>query len=218
MVLVDEINRATPRTQSALLEAMQEHQVTYAGRAHALSEPFCLLATQNPIEFEGTYPLPEAQLDRFMVKLKVGFPSRETLGRLVSGTLDEEPADSLAPVVPIDRMREMMMVARSVVLPEAVIAAAVDLVLATHPVDSGSEVARRRLRFGASPRALQSLLRLARVRALASGRGHVSLEDVSSAAHAALRHRLLLTMDSELEGVAVDSVLSEILEQWTLHS
>ena len=216
MVLVDEINRATPRSQSALLEAMQEQQVTYAGIRHPLPTPFWVLATQNPIEFEGTYSLPEAQLDRFMVKLRVDYPSRDALVELAQRTLDTEPADSVTLVLAPGRLQQMMEQARAVVVARAMTEAAAALVLASHPSgDGASSMARQHLRYGASPRAMQALLRLARIHALADGRGHVAREDLLAAALPTLRHRVLLNFDSELADVDADTVLIQILDEWT---
>ena len=213
LVLVDEINRATPRTQSALLEAMQERQVTCAGVAYALPSPFWVLATQNPIELEGTYPLPEAQLDRFFFKCTVPYPSGEAMLRIVDTALDDEPSERVEPLLPLGRLESMMRQTRDLVIADEVKRAAVDLVLATQP-DRSTAFAAAHLRYGASPRALQTLLRAARVRALADGRGHVALEDIHAVALPALRHRVLLSIASEVDGVAVDGVLEHIVEQW----
>ena len=228
-VLVDEINRATPRTQSALLEAMQEGQVSYGGQAYPLPRPFWVVATQNPIELEGTYPLPEAQLDRFFFKCKVPEPCDEALLRIVDVSLDDEPADRLEPVVSRQRVQEMMAQAREIVIPDAIKRDAVALVLATRPGKRGvsshesAHISRANahisrgnahIRYGASPRALQTLLRAARVRALAAGRGHVAIEDVADIALPTLRHRVLLTIESEVEGVEVDALLEEVVRKW----
>ena len=193
LVLVDEINRATPRTQAALLEAMQERQVTHAGISHRLPSPFCVLATQNPIELEGTYPLPEAQLDRFMFKLTVPFPTRESLRSLLDVSLDAEPADTLQPIAgPADVLR-ITALCRTVLLAERCKGAAVSLILATQPEASGSaSEARRHIRYGASPRALQAVVRAARVRAVMAGRSHVDVADLEAVALPVLRHRILL--------------------------
>ncbi|GMV47115.1 MAG: putative regulatory protein [Pseudomonadota bacterium] len=216
LVLVDEINRATPRTQAALLEAMQERQVTQAGVSHRLPTPFTVLATQNPIELEGTFPLPEAQLDRFMFKLTVPFPSRATLRALLDVSLDAEPADTLAPLAaPADVLR-IGALARRVLLGERCKDAAVDLVAATQPAadDSAEDDARRHIRYGASPRALQALARAARVRALMEGRVHVDLADLDAVALPVLRHRVLLRLASELDGLDTDRALAAVLEGW----
>ena len=216
MVLVDEINRATPKTQAALLEAMQENQVTYGGVCHHLSAPFWVLATQNPIELEGTYPLPEAQMDRFLSKIKVKYPPKESLLRMVDRSLDLEPANEVKTAILTSRFVEMMAQVQEVFISTMVKQAAVDLVLATHPDrPEGGILARSHFRCGASPRALQSLLRMARVRALADGRGHVALDDLAASALPVLRHRILLTIESELEGVDADAILEGIVAEWS---
>ncbi|MFM9914893.1 MAG: AAA family ATPase [Rhizobacter sp.] len=217
LVLVDEINRATPRTQAALLEAMQERQVTHAGITHRLPVPFCVLATQNPIELEGTYPLPEAQLDRFMFKLKVPFPTRESLRGMLDVSLDAEPSDTLHSIAgPADVLR-ITELCRSVLLGERCKEAAVDLIVATQPAVGGtSPDTRRHIRYGASPRALQSIVRAARVRALMAGRAHVDIEDLAVVALPVLRHRILLRLESELDGLDVESTLASIIDGWRL--
>jgi len=214
LVLVDEINRATPRTQAALLEAMQERQVTYSGTQHTLPDPFWVIATQNPIELEGTFPLPEAQLDRFMLKLQVGYPAPDKLGEILDATLDREPADELSPVCSIDRLREIRATAQQVLIAENVRNAAIDLVLATQ-ANSQTGSAHRHIRYGASPRALQSLIRTARVRALFDGRAHVSCEDIAHLALPVMRHRILLQTESELDGNSPDTVIRDIVSEWS---
>jgi MoxR-like ATPase len=215
LVLVDEINRATPRTQSALLEAMQERQVTYGGRKYLLPSPFWILATQNPIELEGTYPLPEAQLDRFMFKCTVPYPSDAALRRIADIALDDEPADHIEAMLAPGRIEAMMRQTRDVVVADEVKRAAVDLVLATHAHHSGGDgIAPTHFRYGASPRALQALLRGARVRALAQGRGHVAHEDLRAVALPALRHRVLLSIASEVDGIEVDPLIEQIVDRW----
>ncbi len=215
LVLIDEINRATPRTQSALLEAMQERQVTYGGQHHALPEPFWVIATQNPIELEGTFPLPEAQLDRFLFKLSVPYPGAESLNRLLDVSLDREPADRLSELLDVERINEIRAISREVLLAEPVRKSAVSLVLSTQP-DSGhaTGVAREHIRYGASPRALQAIVRAARVRALFERRAHVSHEDLAAVALPALRHRILLRTSSELDGLTAGSILRDILTGW----
>ena len=215
LVLVDEINRATPRTQAALLEAMQERQVTHAGVTHPLPSPFCVLATQNPIELEGTYPLPEAQLDRFMFKLMVPFPARESLRRMLDVSLDAEPSDTLQPIASPADVLGIMRLARTVLLGDRCKEAAVDLVVATQPETGGAPAdARRHIRYGASPRALQALVRAARVRALMAGRSHVDVDDLGSVALPVLRHRVLLRLESELDGLDADATLATIIDAW----
>jgi len=216
LVLIDEVNRATPRTQAALLEAMQEGQVTYGGKSYALPDPFCVLATQNPIELEGTFPLPEAQLDRFMFKLFVPYPAAGSLKALLETSLDQEPADHLEPVFSLARARELLAAGRQVIAAEAVREGAIKLVLATQPdSEFASAIAREHIRYGASPRALQSLIRAARIRALFEGRVHVAFEDIAALAYPALRHRVLLHTTSELEGHTANSVLEKIVAEWT---
>ncbi|HHH38597.1 MAG TPA: MoxR family ATPase [Sedimenticola sp.] len=215
MVLVDEINRATPKTQAALLEAMQEAQVTHAGVQHPLPHPFWVLATQNPIEIEGTYPLPEAQLDRFMCRIDVAYPDADSLLQIVELALDDEPANHMPPILGPQRVEELMGIVREVVIARSLKQAAVELILATHPDrEQGRTLAARHFRYGASPRGLQALLRAARVKALLDGRVHLDLDDLAQVALPVLRHRILLRVESELEGVEVDGLLSGILEQW----
>lgn len=214
LVLVDEINRATPRTQAALLEAMQEAQVTYNGVRHKLPDPFWVIATQNPIELEGTFPLPEAQLDRFMLKLRVAYPAAEQLGEILDATLDREPADELQAFCSIERLREIRATGRRVLVADSVRTGAIELVLATQP-SSPIGIAHRHIRYGASPRALQSLIRAARIQALFDGRAHVSLEDLAHLAHPVLRHRILLQTESELDGNSPDTVLKDIVSEWS---
>jgi len=219
LVLVDEINRATPRTQAALLEAMQERQVTQAGIRHRLPSPFCVLATQNPIELEGTYPLPEAQLDRFMFKLTMPFPDRSALRAMLDVSLDSEPSDTLQAIAgPADVLR-IGALCRTVLLGERCKAAAVDLVMATQPEPAGAASAkgadhRRHIRYGASPRALQALIRAARVRALMAGRPHVDVDDLAAVALPVLRHRILLRLESELDGLDTDTLLGAVIAAW----
>jgi MoxR-like ATPase len=215
LVLVDEINRATPRTQAALLEAMQERQVTHAGATHPLPNPFCVLATQNPIELEGTYPLPEAQLDRFMFKLLVPYPARESLRQLLDVSLDAEPSDTLEPIASAADVLRIMRLARTVLLGDRCKEAAIELVMATQPETAGATSdARRHIRYGASPRALQALVRAARVRALMANRSHVDVEDLDAVALPVMRHRVLLRLESELDGLDAESTLASIIDAW----
>jgi MoxR-like ATPase len=215
VLLVDEINRATPRTQAALLEAMQEGQVTYAGSRYLLPRPFCVLATQNPIELEGTFPLPEAQLDRFLYKLKIPYPAPTALRALLDVSLDDEPATNVAPLLDAPRVLELMALCREVLLTESIKQAAVALISATQPAGPrASALATRHLRYGASPRALQGLVRAARVHAVLAGRSHVDYADLEAVALPILRHRVLLKLDAELEGVDVETLLQDLLRQW----
>lgn len=215
MVLVDEINRTTPKTQSALLEAMQEHQVTCAGISHQLPQPFWVIATQNPIELEGTFPLPEAQLDRFLFKIAVKYPSADSLFNMIELVLDNEPTEQLDTVISSARMIEMMEEARYVIVADSIKRAAVALILATHDGPAAkNSIARQHIRYGASPRGLQAIIKAARIKALVDGRGYVAIDDIHDVALLALRHRILLNMDSELENVGVDEILQKILYQW----
>ena len=211
LVLADEINRATPKTQSALLEAMQEQTVTVANTAHPLPRPFFVLATQNPIEMEGTYPLPEAELDRFFFKLNVNYPSREQLNEIVRRTT----GGTLAPVRRVaddETILELQAVAREVPVANHVADYAVRLVLATHPESDAPEPARRYVRYGASPRAAQAIVLAAKIYALLSGRFNVAYEDVRRVAPPALRHRLILSFEAEAKAVSPDTVIRAILE------
>jgi len=210
-VLVDEINRATPRAQSALLEAMQERQVTHAGVTRRLPEPFHVLATQNPIDLEGTYPLPEAQLDRFLFKLSVPYPTRHSLRALLDVALDAEPAEALKPICNGATVLGVIERCRSVLISERCKSAAVDLILATQPASEGPA---RFIRFGASPRALQALIRAARVRAVMAGRSHLDVEDIAAVALPVLSHRVLLRFEGELDGSTEQSVLEGLIQAW----
>jgi MoxR-like ATPase len=215
LVLVDEINRATPKTQSALLEAMQEHQVTYTGTAHPLPSPFWVMATQNPIEIEGTYPLPEAQLDRFLLKLKMDFPDHDALLAMLDISLDSEPSDQLVPTLSKARLEQIMGLCRKILISERIKRASVQLLLSTHP-DKTSDSSH--FRYGASPRGLQALLRTARVHALMNDRLQVDLDDLEAVALPALRHRVLLTIESELDGVNSDELLIRLIRSWREHA
>lgn len=211
IVLVDEINRATPKTQAALLEAMQEQQVTYTGHTHPLPSPFWVIATQNPIEIEGTYPLPEAQLDRFMVKLRVQFPDREALLAMLDISLDREPSEQLEAILSRQRLKQIMQLGSEILISERIKQAAVQLLLCTHPENKGDS---RLFRYGASPRGLQALIRTARIHALINDRLQVDLQDLMAMALPTLRHRVLLTIESELDGVDSDEVLTGIIQYW----
>ena len=212
IILADEVNRATPKTQSAMLEAMQEHSVTVAGVTHHLPEPYVVMATQNPLEMEGTYPLPEAQLDRFMFKVLVPFPSREDLSTIMfrtTGTYDEP----LRKIVGADRLNEMRALVRQVPIADYVQDYAVRLVLATHP-DSPLATAsvRQYIAWGSSPRGAQALTLAAKTRALLTGRFNVSFEDIQAAAKSSLRHRIIRNFEGEAERMAPDRIVEEILE------
>ncbi len=212
IILADEINRATPKTQSALLEAMQEHAVTAGGKTRPLPEPYFVLATQNPVEQEGTYPLPEAQLDRFLMKVLVPFPTLQELDGIMNLTLSGNgmQAQCVAGKEDILRMRAIAM---EVPVAQSVKECALKLILATHPeLPDAPETVRRYLRFGASPRGAQALLSVARVRALAQGRYNVSFEDLKALAPETLRHRIALNFEGISEGRTTDEILQELLK------
>ena len=212
IVLADEINRATPKTQAALLEAMQEHSVTVAGETRQLPEPYFVLATQNPVEQEGTYPLPEAQLDRFMFKVLVPFPTLEELSGIMNLTVGDSGKQA-ARVMGAEDLLRMRKTARQVPIASSVQEYALKLVLSTHPEQPEvPAVSRKYLRFGASPRAAQSILSTARVRALTQGRFNVSFEDIRCVAPACLRHRLALNFTAVTEGVTMEHVIDQLLE------
>jgi MoxR-like ATPase len=211
LVLADEVNRATPKTQSALLEAMQERRVTAGRTTHTLPEPFFVLATQNPIEMEGTYPLPEAQLDRFLFKLAVPYPSEDELVRIAKlTTVATLPTPSQ--VTDADTLMELMRFAREVPVADAVTLYAVRLVRRTSPdtPDAPPEI-RRFARYGSSPRGVQALVLGAKVRALLEGRYNVAFEDVRAVAPAALRHRLIQGFEADAEGVTTDKLIQEVI-------
>ncbi len=212
LLLGDEINRATPKTQSALLEAMQEHAVTIGGKTRALETPFFVLATQNPLDMEGTYPLPEAQLDRFFFKLKVGYPDRAAFEEILDRTTGPEAAQIL-PVLDGATLCGLGAFARAVPVPPEVRARAVDLVMATHPETREADArVRRFVRYGASPRAGQALLLAAKIRALLDGRFHAATEDILACALPALRHRVLLNFEAQAEGHDPDTLLDEVCQ------
>jgi len=212
LILADEINRATPKTQSAMLEAMQEKQVTAGGEIRKLVEPFFVMATQNPIDQEGTYPLPEAQLDRFFFKLLVGYPTGEELSEVLNRTTAGVLAQ-VGKVVQREDLMELMKLVREVPVASHVQDYAVRLVLATHPkTETAAPIANQYLRFGSSPRGAQTLLLGGKVRALAQGRFNVSFEDVQAAAYPALRHRLILNFEAEAEGIITDQLITQILQ------
>ncbi|MBV8713790.1 MAG: MoxR family ATPase [Chloroflexi bacterium] len=211
LVLVDEVNRAAPKTQSALLEAMQEHTVTMGTRAYTLPRPFFVIATQNPIEMTGTYPLPEAQLDRFLFKLKVEFPSADNLTEILTRTTTTwEP--TVEHVTDGDALIEMQRVARDLLIASHIMDYAARLVMATHPRLPGApDAVRQYVRYGASPRAAQGLVVAAKMNAFLSGRLNVSFEDVRSVAASALRHRVILNVEAEVAGVEADTVVDTVL-------
>jgi MoxR-like ATPase len=213
VLLADEINRATPKTQSALLEAMGEGSVTTGGVQHQLPAPFFVLATQNPLEMEGTYPLPEAQLDRFFSKVVVPFPTLDELGEIIDRTTGTQTAQA-EPVLDAADLLDMQRTVRRVLLAEPVKRYALSIVLGTHPTGPMSTPAAARwLRYGASPRGAQAIILGARVRALLAGRPQVAFEDVKASAMPALRHRLLLNFEAEGEGLTADDLVDRVLSE-----
>ena len=212
IVLADEINRATPKTQSAMLEAMQEHSVTVGGTIHRLKEPFFVMATQNPIEQEGTYPLPEAQLDRFLLKLVVGYSTREELSTIIDRTTRGEKPHA-EKVLDGPKLIELQSLVREVIVAPHVQDYAIRLALATHPRGPfAAEVTNKYIRWGSSPRGAQTLVLAAKVRALLDARYNVSFEDLRRVYLAALRHRVLLNFEAQAEGVDPDEVLLKVLD------
>ncbi|HZO90753.1 MAG TPA: MoxR family ATPase [Chthonomonadaceae bacterium] len=213
IVLADEINRATPKTQSAMLEAMQEHSVTVAGTMHLLQEPFFVLATQNPLEMEGTYPLPEAQLDRFLFKLLVTSPTFEDLSLIVDRTTGL-PIPPISPVLDGETILQMRTLAREVPIAPTVREFAIKTVLGTHP-DSphAPPQVQQFVRYGASPRGAQAVVVAAKIRALLAGRYNVAIEDIAQVALPALRHRIILNFEGQAEGIQTDALVQAILER-----
>lgn len=211
IVLADEINRATPKTQSSLLEAMQERSVTVAGKRHELSEPFLVMATQNPVEQEGTYPLPEAQLDRFFFKLLVPFPTKDELKAIVQRTTGTH-SDEIQAVAHGEDVIQMRTLAREVPISDSVLDYALQIVLGTHPdSDRPCEDVRRYVRYGSSPRGAQSLITAAKIRALLEGRFNVSKEDLAASANQVLRHRLILNFEAEADNITADNIVRSVL-------
>jgi len=212
IVLADEINRATPKSQSALLEAMQEEKVTVFGTEYPLEPPFIVLATQNPLEMEGTYPLPEAQIDRFFFKLKVTYPSTDQLVEIIDKTTENYKPD-VNKVVDLGSILEMKTLVKQVPIASHVKNYAIRLVLATHPDDNVAiEKTKKYVRLGASPRGVQSLVMAGKVWALIQGRYNVSFEDIRKVAKPALRHRLILNLGAEAEGIDPDDIIEDILQ------
>ena len=209
LLLADEINRTTPKTQSALLEAMQEKQVTVGGVTHLLDEPFLVIATQNPLEMEGTYPLPEAQLDRFLFKLRVPFPQRDELHDILDRTTQRAEV-SVSAVLTGPQILELRKIVRSVPIAPHVQEYVVQLVLATHPETVPNSVAAKYIRYGSSPRGAQTLILGGKVRALLAGRFNVSIEDIQALMLSALRHRIILNFEAHADGRTADDLLAEI--------
>ena len=212
LLLADEVNRATPKTQSALLEAMQEREVTLAGVTNELPEPFIVLATQNPIEMEGTYPLPEAQLDRFLLKVLVPYPNKADLASVLDLTTGQD-AQAVKAVIDHASLMQYRSLAREVILAPEVRDHAAHLVLSTHPTNpEAPELVKRYVRYGASPRGAQALILASKVRALRQGRPQVDFPDIGELTVPALRHRLILNFEGEAEGVTTDRILEQVVE------
>jgi len=211
LVLADEINRATPKTQSALLEAMQERTVTSGTVTHHLDAPFLVMATQNPIEMEGTYPLPEAQLDRFLMKIIVEYPSREDLSRIVERTIVKDEVE-LRPQVSRDEILQLRRTVHEVLVAPHVQEFAIDLVMATQPNDDlAHPLTKKYVRYGSSPRGAQALVECGRVLALMRGRVHLSIDDIKEVAPAVLRHRIILNFDAHADGQTPETILKELI-------
>ncbi len=212
LLLADEINRATPKTQSALLEAMQEHTVTVGRTTYELEEPYMVLATQNPLEMEGTYPLPEAQLDRFMFKLLVKFPSLEELKGIIAVSMGGADTE-LSPIIGKEDILKMRSIFKEIPISSAVEEYALKVILATHPEnEEAPPLTKKYVRFGASPRGAQALIAAAKVRAVMEGRYNTAFEDIQYVAYPALRHRFFLNFEGMAEGLTTEKLISEILQ------
>ena len=213
LVLADEINRATPKTQSALLEAMQEKTVTVGKKTYSLPAPFMVLATQNPIENEGTYPLPEAQLDRFMFKVKVDFPTIDELKKIMDLTVTNKVTE-VNPVLSGDDILEIRKIIRDIKIADAVSEFALKTVVATHPeLDTASDYVKKYVSCGASPRAAQAIFNASRALALIDKRANVSFDDIKKMAYPVLRHRISLTFEAMADGIDADTIISHILNE-----
>lgn len=212
MVLADEINRATPKTQSALLEAMGEKTVTILGDTKQMQKPFFVLATQNPIEMEGTYPLPEAQMDRFLCKIIVSYPTKAELAEIVRRTTGASVVD-LQKIMNAHEILTAQQMVKEVLIAEDMLTYAVDLVAATHPEADTIDEVRQFVQYGSGPRGLQSIIRMAKARALFAGRYHVSIADIKTVAKPVLRHRLLLNYEGEASGMSPDAIIDQLLIQ-----
>ncbi len=218
VLLADEINRATPKTQSALLEAMQEHAVTVGGTRYRLDELFFVMATQNPLEMEGTYPLPEAQLDRFFFKLLVQFPTTEQIETILDRTTESDQPQAEA-VMESDRVVEMARLAREIPVADDVRKYGIAIVMATHPDQpQATELTRRFVRYGSSPRGAQALILAAKIRAILDQRFHVAQEDLRDVAHNVLRHRLILNFEGQAESIQPDNVIDDILANTVMNA
>jgi MoxR-like ATPase len=212
MVLADEINRTPPKTQASLLEAMQEHSVTIGSHTHILEEPFFVLATQNPIEQEGTYPLPEAQRDRFMFHIAVKYPSREEEKEIIARTTGNYNA-TLNAILGAEDIIAFQQIVRDVPVPEHVVDFVVDLVRACRPLEPEAlPLTKELIDWGPGPRACQTIILTSKVRALLQGRFHITIDDVEALAHPILRHRLVPTFNAEAEGISVDQIIEKVIE------
>ena len=211
LILADEINRATPKTQSALLEVMQEHKVTISNKTYKMKEPFFVLATENPIEQDGTYPLPEAQMDRFMFKLLMGFPSIEELKDIVTMT-QITMAETASTIIDGETILEMRELAKTVPLIDDVLTYAMHLVTATHPEIEGNEIAKKYIRYGASPRACQAVITASKVKALMDGNYNVSYDDIDNLIYPVLRHRVKLSYNAINDHLSIDDVIGLLIK------
>jgi len=211
VVLADEINRATPKTQSALLEAMQEHTVSVGGVTRPLPYPFFVLATQNPLEQEGTYPLPEAQMDRFLVKIDVPFPTEEELREIVLRTTGAPP-QAVEKIATGEQIVQIQQLAKQTLVSDDTLSFAVKLLLGTHPVQTTLDSVKKYVKAGAGPRGVQAMIALAKVRAFIDARYHVSYEDIEAVAVPALRHRVFLNFEGEANGIRTDDIVRELLQ------
>ncbi|MBD9220017.1 AAA family ATPase [Anaerotignum sp. MSJ-24] len=213
IVLADEVNRATPKTHSALLEAMQEKTVTAGNTTYKLPDPFFVLATQNPLELEGTYPLPEAQLDRFIFKLDVKFPSKEELLSIVNITTGTRGAQAQK-LFNADKIKEMRDMALEVPVADAVAEYAMNVIIKSHPeLEASPEAVKKYVRYGSSPRGAQAIIKTARINALASGRYNVSYDDIKAVAYDVLRHRVFLNFDALSDGITVENIIDELIKE-----
>ena len=212
IVLTDEINRATPKTQSALLEAMAERSVTAGGSTHQLQKPFLVMATQNPLEMEGTYPLPEAQLDRFFIKLIVKFPSADDLSLILNRTTGTEETNA-EPVLNGERILQLRDLARQIPIADDVQRYAINLVLGTHPDQpTATDMVRRFVRYGASPRGAQALILYAKILAVLDSRYHVAKDDINKAAAPVLRHRMIQNFEGQAEDISADDIVADLIK------
>ena len=213
IVLADEVDRATPKTHSALLEAMQEKTVTAGNTTYKLPDPFFVLATQNPLELEGTYPLPEAQLDRFIFKLDVKFPSKEELLSIVNITTGTRGAQAQK-LFNADKIKEMRDMALEVPVADAVAEYAMNVIIKSHPeLEASPEAVKKYVRYGSSPRGAQAIIKTARINALASGRYNVSYDDIKAVAYDVLRHRVFLNFDALSDGITVENIIDELIKE-----